>query len=106
MLPLLKSLANKYVKARHWAKVMEVTGVQFPIEHDSLKLANILSMNLLAVKEDIEEISNAAEKEARIEAKLAEIQEQWSEMAFTFADFKHKVLLSVNLLRSCLHNFF
>ena len=44
-----------------------------------------------AYKEDIEEISNAAEKEARIEAKLAEIQEQWSEMAFTFADFKHKV---------------
>lgn len=43
------------------------------------------------MKEDIEEISNAAEKEARIEAKLAEIQEQWSEMAFTFADFKHKV---------------
>ncbi len=43
-----------------------------------------------SVKEDIEEISNAAEKEARIEAKLAEIQEQWSEMAFTFADFKHK----------------
>ena len=47
VLPLLKSLANKYVKARHWAKVMEVTGVHFPTEHDNLKLAHILSMNLM-----------------------------------------------------------
>lgn len=47
VLPLLKNLANKYVKARHWAKVMEVTGVYFPTEHDNLKLSNILSMNLL-----------------------------------------------------------
>lgn len=69
-LPLLRMLADKAVIERHWKKLMEITGVTFKLDWDSITLRSIVQMPLLKYYEDVEEVANAAVKEADIEVKM------------------------------------
>ncbi len=48
----------------------------------------MLEARLLEKKEDIEEITDGADKQLGIEKKLKEMEELWSRMRFDFAEWK------------------
>jgi hypothetical protein len=89
-LPLMEALAAKSMRPRHWQQVMDVTATQLNLDADTFKLRHLMDAPLLQNRDEIEEITNAADKEAVIELKLAKVQEEWSVTEFSFAPFKGK----------------
>ena len=86
-LPLLQHLSKPSVKPRHWTELMEITGTQFRIDGD-FRLENLLECNLAGFEEDIEELTDGADKQLAIEKKVEEIEARWSTETFTFMDWK------------------
>jgi dynein heavy chain len=86
-LPLLEHLSKPSVKPRHWTELMEICGVQFRIDGD-FRLETLLKCNLDKFVEDIEELTDGADKQKAIEAKMKEIDERWAAESFVFQDWK------------------
>eukprot|EP01060_Flectonema_neradi_P002972 TRINITY_DN11858_c1_g1_i1.p1 TRINITY_DN11858_c1_g1~~TRINITY_DN11858_c1_g1_i1.p1 ORF type:complete len:4751 (+),score=995.77 TRINITY_DN11858_c1_g1_i1:132-14255(+) len=92
--PLLSCLANEHVKPRHWNELMEVTKVQWKLDHDVFKLGNIIEANIIQHSEAVEEIALKAEKEAQVETLIkTRIQEEWEERCFVFEEWRGRGLL-------------
>ncbi|XP_027732137.1 dynein heavy chain 8, axonemal [Vombatus ursinus] len=88
--PLLEMMTNKAMKQRHWNRIAELTGTTFDIESDSFCLRNIMEAPLLKYKDDIEDICISAIKEKDIEAKLAQVTDNWTNQNLSFSTFKGK----------------
>ncbi|XP_051710736.2 dynein axonemal heavy chain 8 isoform X1 [Oryctolagus cuniculus] len=88
--PLLEMMTNKAMKQRHWDRISELTGTPFDVESDSFCLRNIMEAPLLKNKDDIEDICISAIKEKDIEAKLAQVVDNWTNQNLSFAAFKGK----------------
>ncbi|XP_031820772.1 dynein heavy chain 8, axonemal isoform X3 [Sarcophilus harrisii] len=88
--PLLEMMTNKAMKQRHWDRIAELTGTVFDIESDTFCLRNIMEAPLLKHKDDIEDICISASKEKDIEAKLAQVVDNWTNQNLSFAAFKGK----------------
>jgi dynein heavy chain len=86
-LPLLEHLSKPSVKPRHWTELMEITGKQFRIDGD-FRLKTIVELHLDQFAEDIEELTDGADKQLAIEAKIKEISERWALEKFIFQDWK------------------
>ena len=86
-LPLLEHLSKPSVKPRHWTELMEICGKQFRIDGD-FRLVTILSLGLDKFAEDVEELTDGADKQLAIEAKIVEINERWVGEKFIFQDWK------------------
>lgn len=63
-------------------------GKELNLAEDVFKLQHLLDCNILAHREEIEEITSAAVKEEQIEVKLAGIESDWAAMNLSFADYK------------------
>jgi dynein heavy chain len=85
--PLLEHLSKPSVKPRHWTELMELTGTNFRIDGD-FRLEILLECKLANFEEDIEELTDGADKQLAIEKKVVEIEQRWSEETFTFMDWK------------------
>ena len=85
ILPLLQQLSQDCMKQRHWAQIMEITGKSFNMEGELFKLATLLDAHLLEHKEEVEDVCEAAVKQAQIEAKLTDIKLMWSVTEFNFS---------------------
>lgn len=86
VLPLLQNLASPAMRQRHWDEISTLTGTKFDMEHFAdLKLKQVLDANLREFKDDIEDITTAAEKQAIIEAKFKAIKNDWEIRKFEFA---------------------
>lgn len=98
VLPLLMELSKPSMRDRHWAEISELTGREFDMEQfHELKLKNVLehptdkeAPNLLHYKEDIEEITDGADKQLGIENKLIEIEAIWVDTFFEFGGWKER----------------
>jgi dynein heavy chain len=91
ILPLLTELSKPAMRDRHWKKISKLTGKEFDLEKfHELKLRSILEANLLEYREDIEEITDSAEKQLNIEKKINEIQSLWDIQCFEFASWKDR----------------
>lgn len=66
VLPLLQELSKQSIKPRHWSEVMKVTGAQLNIDSAEFKLQALLDANLVEHKEDIEEITDGADKQLQV----------------------------------------
>jgi dynein heavy chain len=88
VLPLLQALSKKSIKTRHWGDVMKVTGTTFVVEGSEFKLGTLLDLGLADFKDDIEDITEGADKQLGIEIKLAEIKEAWAVADFEFMPWK------------------
>ena len=86
--PLLQLLSNKAMMERHWQQLEEVTGCKFHMDPEQFKLKKLLAAGLLAVADEIEEISQGASKELAVSTKLEEIIAQWGKLEFSFAVYK------------------
>jgi dynein heavy chain len=86
-LPLIAELADKAMRDRHWDQIKAKVGVQFTID-DNLLLENIYNLNLGKYQEDVEEITDQARQEAKMEKTLEKLQETWKDVTFEFSPHK------------------
>ena len=56
----------------------------------NLKLQDVFDSKILEFKEDIEEVTEGADKQLQIETKLGDIKAQWSQNAFSFVTWKDR----------------
>lgn len=78
LLPLVQNLAEDCIKDRHWEQLISLTGKDVPYTAENFTLRQLLDANLLEVKEDIEDIADSAQKQAKIEKQLRdEIEVYW-----------------------------
>ena len=99
ILPLLTELSKPAMRERHWNKISKLTGKEFDIDKfNDMKLRSVLDANLLQYREDIEEITDSAEKQLSIERKISEISSLWDTAAFELSAWKDRgdVILAGN----------
>ncbi|XP_076387685.1 dynein axonemal heavy chain 7 [Megachile rotundata] len=86
-MPVISTLGNPSMKARHWEQVSEIVG--FPIKIDqSMTLAKILDYGLADYVPKFEAISEAATKEGSLEKALLRMHLDWAEIAFTVNPYR------------------
>lgn len=88
LLPLITSLSSKAMRPRHWSQLQSITGKQFDLREDAFKLGHLLEADLLGKAEDVEDLCNGALKEEQIEQRLAQTADDWSELVFSFGQYK------------------
>jgi len=90
-MPLLEQLCKPSIKKRHWDEISKLTGTQFDFDKfNELKLKTVLEARLMDKKDDIEEITDSADKQETIERKLRKIQADWDVQSFSFAAHKDR----------------
>jgi dynein heavy chain len=90
--PLLGLLSNKSMKKRHWVKMSSfIPEIKDKIVVDEkVELRYLVCDSLVRQQEDIEDVCNAAVKEADIEAKLESLANLWNVRDFSLAPFKNR----------------
>jgi dynein heavy chain len=86
-LPLIAELADEAMRDRHWDMIKAKLGVQFTID-DNLLLRDIYNLNIGKYQEDVEEITDQARQEAKMEKTLAKLDGTWNDVEFDFAPHK------------------
>jgi hypothetical protein len=71
------------MRDRHWDKVRELVKSDFQI-NDELSLGNIYGLQLSSMADDIEEITDQAVQEARMEKQLNTVSDFWKDIIFDF----------------------
>ena len=80
VLPLVKELSKSSIRPRHWDEIIELTQTPIPYTSESFTLNQLLETNLLDHEADIEEITESADKQLKLEKDLNEnIISFWSE---------------------------
>jgi dynein heavy chain len=100
-LPLIAELADPAMRERHWDDLKSKVGQQFTID-DNLLLKDINDLNLGKYQEDVEEITDQAKQEAKMEKTLAKIDENWKDVLFDFTQYKDT---NLHLIRLSEENF-
>ncbi|KAJ0399007.1 hypothetical protein P43SY_008327 [Pythium insidiosum] len=88
ILPLLQELSKESIKQRHWDAVMDKTGTKFDVMAADFKLQTLMDAHIVHHKAEIEEITDGADKQLKIEIQLGEIAARWETEEFQFADWK------------------
>lgn len=70
ILPLVASLATDNIRDRHWEEIIELSGHQIPYASETFCLAQLFEADLLKIEEEIEDITDSAGKQAKIERDL------------------------------------
>ena len=86
-IPLVSDLRHPSMRDRHWAMLMDLTGVKFVID-DKFKLDNLLALGLHNFEDDVGEIVNRAQKEEKMEQALKKIAGTWVNLEFVFSQHK------------------
>jgi dynein heavy chain len=102
IIPLVEALAKPTIRPRHWDEIIEMTKTTIPYDSEDFLLAQLLEAPLLQFKEDIEDITDSADKQFKLEKQLnEEIQAFWDIAEFDIRNFKgvdHPSILSGNIL--------
>ncbi|KAL7295896.1 hypothetical protein TKK_0010939 [Trichogramma kaykai] len=86
-IPLIMTLGNPGMKARHWEQVSEIVG--FPIKIDAnMSLSKIIDFGLDDYVPKFENISEAATKESNLEKALQKMHTDWTDMEFTVNPYR------------------
>ena len=86
-LPLCGSLRDPSMRERHWDSIREKVGVNFVID-EKLQLSDIYKLELGKYADDVEEITDQANQEAKMEKTLNEIEAFWVNIEFEFQQHK------------------
>lgn len=88
--PLFQALRHPSMRKRHWEDLIKITGKVFECPEDNplLRFADILALNLHEFQRDVEEITDRAQKEAKQEAVLQDLENRWSAVVFTMTSYK------------------
>ena len=88
-LPLINDLHSEAMRSRHWSALARICNVKSVDPSDKkFTLENMISLNIHNHKEAIEELVETAMKELKIERKLKEIEDLWSNMELEYVPHK------------------
>ena len=80
ILPLVESLASESIRDRHWEEIIELSNHPIPYASETFCLSQLFEADLLKIKEEIEDITDSAGKQMKIEKQLREdIDNYWAE---------------------------
>ena len=88
VLPLLEELSKPSIEERHWNTIQNLTGTEFDPFDEHLELKVLLDADLVRYTEDVEEVTEGADKERSIRNKLADNVEIWSKRSIEFQGWK------------------
>ena len=88
ILPLISQLHSKFMQERHWKKLMGITQQNISFQSPSFCLDDLIKLELYKFAEEVTELVDGAQKEAKIETKLNVIQGIWEETSFEFKEYK------------------
>jgi len=89
IIPLVEALAKPTIRPRHWEEVIELCKVSIPYDDETFCLSQLLEAPLLQYQEDVEDITDQADKQAKLEKALnSEISAYWETAEFIIANFK------------------
>jgi dynein heavy chain len=79
VVPLIAAILHPSMRPRHWDLMREKAGKDFedPLQNPKQKLSNILGLGLHTVVGEVEDISDQALKEEKMEKQLAILKENW-----------------------------
>ncbi|TYZ58261.1 hypothetical protein PybrP1_007938 [[Pythium] brassicae (nom. inval.)] len=85
--PLFQALRHPAMRRRHWQELAAATGraVACPDDTPALKFADVLALRLHECQRDVEEIADRAQKEAKQEAALQDLEARWAAASFAMA---------------------
>lgn len=86
-LPLCGQLRDPSMRERHWDMIRQKVGVNFVID-EKLLLSDIYKLELGKYADDVEEITDQANQEAKMEKTLNEIEAFWINIEFEFQAHK------------------
>ena len=86
-LPVIRSLASKALKERHWEEISEKMGAHIEPD-DELTLQQLLDLDVGKHIEEIEEVCVAAEKQYGLEKALDAMKVEWATIEFIVKPYK------------------
>ena len=89
ILPLVESLAKPSIRPRHWDEIIGMTKEEIPYMSETFSFSQLLKANLLAFKEDIEDIADSADKQLKLENQLKfDINAYWEDAELEIKTWK------------------
>lgn len=82
-IPLISELRDPAMRERHWDSIRAKVQVDFKVDA-KLMLRDVYNLNLNKYQEDVEEITDQAKQEAKMEKTLAKLNETWKDVKFVF----------------------
>jgi len=73
---------------RHWKKLMKITDQEISFQSPKFCLEDLIKLHLYKYAEEVTELVDGAQKEAKIELKLGVIQKTWEGYVFDFREYK------------------
>ena len=97
VLPLVSALHSEFMEDRHWDELKKLTARQFEHKSMSFTFDDILGLHLYKYENNVNEIVDVAQKEAKIEKKLKKIEADWNKQIFEFGEYKEtKIFLPLD----------
>lgn len=93
ILPLISDLHSKNMQDRHWRKLGDITKKSINFQSPSFCLEDLIQLELYKFSEEVSELVDSANKEAKIETNLNRIEMVWEKQTLIFTDFKDTYLL-------------
>jgi dynein heavy chain len=86
-LPLIFDLRNPGLKSRHWRAISDAVGFEMDGDlHVSLK--ELLEKGIMTFKEIINDISDTASREAKLEDTIVKMRTEWRDIKFELNEFR------------------
>ncbi|XP_045470082.1 dynein axonemal heavy chain 7 [Harmonia axyridis] len=86
-MPIIQTLGNPGMKARHWELISEIVGFPIIVDED-LSLEKIIDYGLDEYVEKFETISESATKENNLEKALSKMVVEWKDQEFVILPYK------------------
>ena len=86
-LPLIGELRSDSMRDRHWEALKKAINQDFEID-DNLLLKDVFALNLNKFSDEVEEITDQARQEERMEKTLNKLEETWKDMEFQIEEHK------------------
>lgn len=93
ILPLIAQLHSPFMMERHWKKLMKITQKDILFQSPKFCLEDLIQLQLHRYAEEVTELVDGAQKEAKIEQKLGVIQKTWETQVFDFKEYKEVPIL-------------
>ena len=95
-IPLVADLSSPDMRDRHWQQLMEKTGVKLVIDAN-FKLDDLLALELHKYEDDVSEIVDRAQKEAKMEKSLSLLKETWKTVEYLFVQHKTTSVYTIKM---------
>lgn len=100
-LPLITDLRDPAMRPRHWDSLKKKVQKDFTVD-EKLLLRDVFNLNLTKYVEDVEEITDQARQEAKMEKTLEKLEVTWKDVTFEFTQHKNT---DIKLIRLSEENF-